>query len=125
MVSGVTVRAEVRRYMELPYRVELVPGEGKWFVSIPDLPGCMSQGRTVDEAMEMIREAQELWLEGAIEKGLSIPTAGSGEQYNGRILVRVPKDVHRDLARVAERQGVSMNLFVASALARAVGRAER
>ena len=47
----------VAYYMSLPYRVELIPDEGGWFVSIPDLPGCMSQGETPDQALEMIRDA--------------------------------------------------------------------
>lgn len=42
-------------------------------VSVPDLPGCVSAGATVDEALAMIREAIELHLEGLIEEGGLIP----------------------------------------------------
>lgn len=38
-------------------------------VSVPDLPGCISAGATVDEALAMVREAIELHLEGLIEDG--------------------------------------------------------
>ena len=38
-------------------------------VSVPDLPGCVSAGATVDEALAMVREAIELHLEGLIEAG--------------------------------------------------------
>lgn len=38
-------------------------------VSVPDLPGCVSAGATVDEALAMAREAIELHLEGLIEEG--------------------------------------------------------
>jgi antitoxin HicB len=37
--------------------------EGGYFVQIEDLPGCYSQGETVEEAMEMIEEARQLWME--------------------------------------------------------------
>ncbi len=113
---------EVERYMALPYRVELVPDEGGWFVTLPDLPGCISQGATPQEAVEMIRDAQRLWLEVAIEDGRPIPepTASPTHSYSGKFNVRVPKDLHRDLVRAAEAQGVSLNLFVATSLARAV-----
>lgn len=50
-------------------------------VSSPDLPGCISAGRTIDEALAMMKEAIELHLEGLIEDGQAIPLAGSIEKY--------------------------------------------
>jgi antitoxin HicB len=64
---------EAERYMTLPYRIELIPDDGEWVVWIPDLPGCMSQGATAEEAIVMIREAQRLWIEGALRHGDTIP----------------------------------------------------
>ncbi|RLS63178.1 MAG: type II toxin-antitoxin system HicB family antitoxin [Planctomycetota bacterium] len=48
-------------------------------VCVPDLPGCVSAGSTVDEALAMIREAIELHLEGMIEEGGVIPLASTIE----------------------------------------------
>jgi predicted RNase H-like HicB family nuclease len=42
-------------------------------VTVPDLPGCFSAGRTVDEALAMAKEAIELHLEGMIEDGEAVP----------------------------------------------------
>jgi predicted RNase H-like HicB family nuclease len=42
-------------------------------VSVPDLPGCISAGSTIDEALAMAREAIELHLEGIVEGGGVIP----------------------------------------------------
>ncbi len=42
-------------------------------VTVPDLPGCFSAGGTLDEAVEMAREAIELHLEGLIEEGELVP----------------------------------------------------
>jgi antitoxin HicB len=55
-------------YMNLPYTIELQhdPEEG-WFVKVRELRGCMSQGDTPEEALAMIQEAMELWLEVALE----------------------------------------------------------
>jgi len=48
--------------MKLP--VILTPGEDGWIVAeCPVLPGCISQGKTKEEALYNIREAAELWLE--------------------------------------------------------------
>ena len=114
------IEREVERYMALPYHIELIPDEGEWVVAIPELPGCLSQGETPEEAITMIREAQRLWLQVALEDGRPIPAPRPEEDYSGRFNVRVPKRLHRDLVRAAEAEGVSLNLFVATALARAV-----
>jgi antitoxin HicB len=114
------IEREVERYMALPYHIELIPDEGEWVVAIPELPGCLSQGETPEEAITMIREAQRLWLQVALEDGRPIPAPRLEEDYSGRFNVRVPKRLHRDLVRAAEAEGVSLNLFVATALARAV-----
>lgn len=42
-------------------------------VSVPDLPGCITVGSTIDEAMLMAREAIELHLEGMLEDGVDLP----------------------------------------------------
>lgn len=48
--------------------------EGGYSVHVPSLPGCASQGETVDEALANIREAIELYVESLKEDGLPIPT---------------------------------------------------
>lgn len=48
-------------------------------VSVPDLPGCISAGSTIDEAMLMAREAIALHLEGMHEDGLELPTPSDVE----------------------------------------------
>ncbi len=61
-------------YLSLPYTIELTPDEdGYWFVEIPLLPGCLSQGSSRAEALEMIDEAKILWLETALQEGIFIP----------------------------------------------------
>lgn len=42
-------------------------------VTVPDLPGCFSAGDTLDEAIEMAREAIDLHCEGLFEASLDIP----------------------------------------------------
>ena len=47
--------------------------EGSYRVEVPALPGCYSQGETVEEALENVREAIELYLEGLRQQGAQIP----------------------------------------------------
>jgi predicted RNase H-like HicB family nuclease len=48
-------------------------GEENWGASVPDLPGCISTGETLEEAQRNIREAIQLHLEGLKAEGLPIP----------------------------------------------------
>jgi len=53
--------------MKLKVLLRREPGGG-YSVSVPALPGCHSEGETLDEALANIREAADLWLEVASER---------------------------------------------------------
>ena len=59
----------------LNYRILLrKEPESGYTVTVPTLPGCVTYGETVDEAITMAREAIELYIEHLQEKGEEIPT---------------------------------------------------
>ncbi len=69
-----TMNKSLDYYLSLRYAIELIPDEdGFWFAQIPLLPGCMTQGSSREEALEMLDEAKELWLETALDRGIPIP----------------------------------------------------
>ena len=47
--------------------------DGGYTAYVPDLPGCVSEGETLDEAAAMIREAMALYLESRQERGWALP----------------------------------------------------
>ncbi|HDM60333.1 MAG TPA: type II toxin-antitoxin system HicB family antitoxin [Archaeoglobus veneficus] len=56
----------------MKFKVVIEKGEdGYYVVTVPSLPGCISQGKTKEEALENIKEAIELYLEVLQEKELS------------------------------------------------------
>lgn len=55
-------------------QVILIPDpDGGYVVEVPSLPGCYSQGETVEETLANIREAIELHIETMIEDGEDVP----------------------------------------------------
>lgn len=55
------------------YRILLTPeGDGGFSVSVPALPGCFTQGETIEEAVEMTKEAISLYLESLEEDKLML-----------------------------------------------------
>jgi antitoxin HicB len=114
-------------YLRLKYPVTITPDVTGGFVAeIQDLPGCYSQGETLEEIYQNIEEARLLWIESMYEDGNAIPLPGSKpeKQYSGKFNVRVPKSLHRKLDKMAEKEGVSLNHFLVSTLSRAVGQEE-
>lgn len=63
--------------MKHPYTIELIPlakqDGGGYLATIPLLKGCQSDGKTPDEAIMNLREAQIAWLESALKHGDPIP----------------------------------------------------
>ncbi|WP_158809048.1 type II toxin-antitoxin system HicB family antitoxin [Beijerinckia sp. L45] len=61
--------------LEYPVVVEpIIPEDGGGFAAIaPDLPGCMSDGDTPEEALANIRDAIAAWIEAAHDMGRPIP----------------------------------------------------
>ena len=63
----------------MKFIIAIEPGDdGHAFgVVVPDLPGCFSAGDTLDEAVDMAREAIDLFVETIIEDGAQIPAAST------------------------------------------------
>jgi predicted RNase H-like HicB family nuclease len=58
----------------MKYRVLIQPDEDGCFVAeVPSLPGCISQGKSRDEALKNIREAISLYLESLQAHGDAVP----------------------------------------------------
>jgi predicted RNase H-like HicB family nuclease len=66
----------------LSYRILLrKEPEGGYTVIVPSLPGCVTYGGTIEEAIKMAREAIELYIESLKEHGEEIPTEEATLEY--------------------------------------------
>ena len=60
--------------MEKQYSIVIEPGEDGWLVvTVPGLPGCVTQGKTMDEAMANAKEAIEAYMESLHKNNQPIP----------------------------------------------------
>ncbi len=62
-----------RQYAYVVTPDEATDGTMLYVAKHPDLPGCMSQGDTPEEALENLREARRLYFETLLEMNLEIP----------------------------------------------------
>ncbi len=105
------------------YPVEVRPlspeDGGGWLAVFPDLPGCMGDGETPQDAVADGYEAAKAWLEVAHECGDPVPAPSSGGE-SGRFVARLPRSLHTRLAARAAQEGVSMNTLVVSIIAEGI-----
>ena len=91
---------------------------GGYLVEYPDIPGCMSDGETVEEAIAHGREALQDCLEVFKESGRKLPKP-SVEAAQWR--QRLPRTLYSKLTAQAETEGVSINSLVTAIIAEAIG----
>jgi len=63
------------------YAIVIERAENNYSAYVPDLPGCVATGGTLEETEREIREAIEFHLEGLKEDGLPLPTPTSQVEY--------------------------------------------
>ena len=107
---------------DYPFEVRPLPAAdgGGYLITFPDLPGCMADGDTPEEAIKNGLDAALSWLKTAQEFGDEIPKPG--EASSGKFITRVLRTMHIRLAARAKQEGVSMNALVMTYLAEGLGR---
>lgn len=63
------------------YAIVIEKAESNFSAYVPDLPGCVATGQTIEETEQQIQEAIEFHLKGLREDGLSIPQPQSQVEY--------------------------------------------
>lgn len=95
---------------------------GGFLIEVPDLPGCIADGETIEEALTEIESAIESWIKTAKSFGDPIPNPSTAMNYSGQWRIRVPKHLHAALALQAKEEGVSLNMLAATLLAEGIGK---
>lgn len=106
---------------DYPFTIRPLPADegGGYLIEFPDLPGCISDGATPEEAMVNGRDALRSYVLTAREFGDPIPKPGGAA--SGQWRQRVPRSLHARAAARAAREGVSLNTLVATFIAEGLG----
>ncbi len=113
---------EAKKYLELPYTYTVEPekdNDGNYFIiKINELPGCISHGKTIEEAYENVKDAMLCWISVCLESGHKVPTP---DGYSGKFSVRIPTTLHKELVIRASKEGISLNQLATTAFAKLIG----
>ena len=63
------------------YAIVIEKAEGNYSAYVPDLPGCIATGSTMQDVETQIREAIEFHIDGLREDGMLIPPPSSRVEY--------------------------------------------
>lgn len=99
---------------------------GGYLITFPDLPGCMSDGETPEEAVINGRDAFSAWMSARVHIGKPIPKpTRHGENAEPvRLMQRLPRSLHANLVVRAKAEGTSLNTLVTMLLSEGLGRRE-
>jgi antitoxin HicB len=96
-------------------------GDGPgWIATVEELPGCEAHGPTPESAAAGMGDAVERWVREARAAGRDVPPPGAAAAHSGKLLVRMPRSLHAELFRAAEREGTSLNAYIVAALSASV-----
>ena len=104
----------------LGYEIKIIPDResGYFAVRFPDFPGIVTGGHSLEQAIRNGNEALEVTIDTMKRHKLSLPKPKT--RFSGQFNVRVPRDLHRELVRKAEEEGVSLNALVTYLLSRSI-----
>ncbi len=110
------------RYLAQPYARILIPeATGGFSAELLEFPGCFAEGETANEAFASLEKAASSWIEVALSQGQEIPPPSASCGYSGKLVLRLPRELHRLASQKANRDGVSLNQCLVTAIAAWVG----
>lgn len=115
--------ATIEEVLKRPYSRLLTPDpEGGYTGEIAEFPGCVTQGETIEETHANLEDAARSWLEAVVEQGQVVPEPfAAADEFSGKVVLRLPKSLHGKASRYAEREGVSLNTILVTAIAQYIG----
>ncbi len=89
-----------------------------WVAKSASLKGCVGQGETVEEAISELESNEQEWIVTAREVGIAIPPVPveAAQEYSGKLTVRIAPGVHREAARIAKSEKVSLTQYISDAI---------
>jgi predicted HicB family RNase H-like nuclease len=100
------------------YRVIWSEDDREYVGLCTEFPSLSWLGKTPEAALKGIREVLEGVIKDMRRAGEEIPQPISSRRFSGKFMVRVPPEVHRNLAIQAAEAGVSLNRIAGSKLSR-------
>jgi|LakMenEpi03Aug12_release.lakeMendotaPanAssembly.Ray.scaffolds.fasta_scaffold512664_2 predicted RNase H-like HicB family nuclease len=94
---------------------------GGYVASILEFPGCIAEGDTAQEAIDNLNKAAESWISAAESTGYPVREPIDFNGFSGKTALRMPRNLHKQAAELADLEGCSLNQLLVTAIAQYVG----
>jgi len=111
------------KYKMISYQIQTDKGL-QWVAEYPALPGVLGTAPELFDSIIDLENNAQVHLQFLKELGKPIPAEDAlvnEKHYSGKILVRVPKSIHKLLSELSESEGVSLNSVIKDAISRYLG----
>jgi predicted HicB family RNase H-like nuclease len=105
------------KFEKYTYRVTWSEDDGEFIGSCTEFPSLSWLAKTSEETLKGIHSVVKDCIQDMLENGEKIPIPISSRSYSGKFMVRIPPEVHRQLALEAIEAGVSLNRMASAKLA--------
>jgi antitoxin HicB len=90
--------------------------EGGYVAEVLELPGCISEGDTPEEAYRNLDDAMTAYIASLLEHNRPIPEPVGDKEYSGHFPLRMSTEIHRIGALRAMQEGISLNQWIVNAI---------
>ena len=124
------MRSKIEYYMKLEYAFEITPLPAELGIGyeacIPQLGryAFVGTGKTVEEALKHLENRKKKLFEKYLDEGIEIPEpkVQKAQVFSGKFALRMPVDLHRELAEGAKNSRMSLNSYLIYLLTKYHGR---
>lgn len=107
-----------------PFSIAWSEEDAEYMATCPSFPGLSAFGETEEKALHEAKIALKLFIESYKERGIALPKPPRNQTYSGQLRLRLSKSLHERAARMASKDGVSLNQYINNALNREVSSEE-
>ena len=91
------------------YWVAWDPRDDIYVARVAEFEGLAAHGDTKEEALRELKVAVQASIDWSLEEGDPVPEPMPNREFSGRVLLRLPRSLHRELVIGAAREGTSIN----------------
>jgi len=102
-------KKEIQKYVDLPWSYTVEQEDGYFIVYVNELPGVCTDAKTINEAMEEIKDAIYAAVELYLDQGKEIPVPINKAKFKGKIAYRTSAERHYMIAKVAQQKHKSLS----------------
>lgn len=99
------------------YREEWSEEDDAWIARCLEFPSLAAHGPSPEAALAEIRSVVASVVEDLMASGEEVPEPFGTRTYSGKLVLRLPSNIHREAAIRAAEEGVSLNQYLLSKLA--------